>query len=86
MIATLTIIAVAFIWMLRETDYLRVRLESTEYQRQQLAIKAKQNFGNMPMSKVKDMPEDTEPLKPLEFTPLDMPEFTGSLNIVCERG
>ena len=78
MIATIIIILLAFVWLGFETDFMRVRLESTEYQR---AAKAQAE-----VSKIKaDMPEDTEPLKPLEFTPLDMPEFTGSLNIVCER-
>ncbi len=88
MIATLTIIGVAFYWMLRETDWLRIRLESTEYQRQQLAIKAKREFGNMPMGKVKDMPEDTETVslyQPSQFTPLDLPATTGDLNIICEK-
>lgn len=36
MIATLTIIAVAFYWLAYETDWFTVRLESTEYQRRQL--------------------------------------------------
>ncbi len=76
MIATLLIIGIALAWLGYETDWLRIRLESTEYQR---AVKAQQ-------SKVKtDMPEQTEPLKPLEFTPLDMPEFTGSLNVICVK-
>jgi len=87
MIATLLIICIALAWLGYETDWLTVRLESTEYQRQQLAIKAKREFGNMPMSKVKDMPEEAESLyQPSQFTPLDMPEFTGTLNIICERG
>ncbi len=43
MIVALIVIALAFVWLLKETDYLRVRLESTAYQRTQL-VKAK--MGN----------------------------------------
>ena len=83
MIATLIIILLGLIWLGYETDWLRIRLESTEYQRQQLA-KAKTEYGNTAMVAT-DKPEDTTPYRPSEFTPLDMPEFTGSLNIVCKR-
>ncbi len=40
MIATLTIIAIAFTWLAYETDWFTVRLETTEYQIQQNKIKA----------------------------------------------
>jgi len=75
MIATIIIIALAFIWLAKETDYLRVRLETTEYQR------AKQG-------KVNASTETEKPslYKPTEFTPLDIPEMTGSLNIICKKG
>ena len=75
MIVSIIIILLAFAWLGKETDYLRVRLESTEYQRAQ-------------QSKVNANTETEKPslYKPVEFTPLDMPEFTGTLNIICERG
>lgn len=81
MIATIIILVIALAWLGYETDWLRVRLESTEYQRAKLAERQAETASVKP-----DMPEETEPLKPLEFTPLDMPDFAGSLNIVCERG
>ena len=80
MIALLIILTLAFTWLLKETDYLRVRLESTESQRIQL-VKVK-----MANSAKADIPEGMTPVKPLIFTPLDMPDLTGSLNIICERG
>ncbi len=91
MIATLLIIALAFVWLLKETDYMRVRLESTEYQKTQLAqadtLQTKRDWGSMPMNRIdKQSDTDITPLKPLDFTPLDMPDLTGSRNIICERG
>ena len=90
MIALLIILALEFAWLLKETDYLRVRLESTEYQRTQLAqtdtLQAKRDWGTMPMNRIdKQSNTNIPPLKPVEFTPLDLPDFTGSLNIICER-
>jgi len=79
MIVALIVITLAFVWLLKETDYLRVRLESTDYQKVQLV---KAEMGNRVKA---DMPKDTTPLKPLVFTPLDMPDLTGSLNIFCKR-
>ncbi len=75
MIATIIMIALAFVWLAYETDYMQVRLP---------VGKAPEPTAQADNSKI--MPEDTPTLKPVEFTPLDMPEFTGSLNIVCERG
>ncbi len=48
MIATLIIIGIALAWLGYETDWLRIRLESTEYQR---TVKAQAEV------KVKDMPQ-----------------------------
>ena len=72
MIITLTVIAIALFWLLKETDYLRIRLETTEYQ----AMKIKPEI----------VTHDNTPevhYKPSQFTPLDMPDFTGKLNIIC---
>lgn len=32
------------------------------------------------------LPDNAVPYKPAEFEPLDMPETSGSLNIICQRG
>jgi len=85
MIATLITIGIAFYWMLWETDYLRIRLESTGYQRQHKQL-AKADFGNTAFGKEADIPEETTPYTPTEFTLLEMPEVAGTLNILCERG
>jgi len=46
MIATIIIIALAFIWLLKETNYLTIRLETTEYQRQQAeSVKVKADMS-----------------------------------------
>ncbi len=77
MIATLIIIAIAFYWLLRETDYLRVRL-----------LVGKVNNKTLLLTAGKDKPVlllDTIHYKPSQFTPLDIPELTGELNIICER-
>ena len=75
MIIALVVIAIGLSWLLKETDYLRIRLETTEYQ----AMKIKPAIPEV-------APESKMPYKPSEFTPLDMPEFTGNLTIICERG
>lgn len=69
MIATIIIVALAFFWLLIETDFLRVRLASYEYQ------KAEQG---------KAYANDT-PYKPAEFTELDIPATIGNLKIICVR-
>ena len=76
MILALIIILLAFAWLAKETDYFRVRLESTEYQRTQAEVKVNASTE----------PEKPSLYKPVEFTPLDMPEMTGTLNIICKRG
>lgn len=73
MLISLIAITLAFAWLLAETDFLRVRLESTEYQRA--------NRGKVKL----DMPEALPKLKPLVFNPLDMPKTKGRLNIICKR-
>jgi len=72
MIPTIIILLGALYWLLKETDYLRVRL---------------------PMGKPANKTTESQPqvsydpnFKPSEFIPLDMPEFTGKVNILCERG
>ncbi len=76
MIATLCFTALAFLWLLKETDWLTVRLP----------------MGRAVNTKVLLLPAgkpvlllDTVHYKPTQFEPVDMPEMTGSLNIVCKR-
>lgn len=78
MLITIIIISLALSWLLYETDFMKVQLESTEYQN---TIK-NQSMVN-PNS---DIPDNSTPYKPAVFTPLDMPVFTGNINIICERG
>ena len=79
MIATIIILAVAFTWLGFETQWLSIRLP----------------VGKQPVNKtlllsqgeVKPQPLllDTFHTKSSEFIPLDMPDFTGNINIVCKR-
>ena len=84
MIATIIILLMALIWLIYETDFMRVRLESTQCQ-----TASNENTEATPdMPRVytpPDIPEGTIPFKPSDFTPLDMPETTGNINIVCVR-
>lgn len=70
----------AFVWLLIETDFLRVRLESTEYQRSQAGYNKACGIRVKP-----DKPEALPKLKPLVFNPLDMPVTKGTVNIICKR-
>ena len=79
MIAAIIIIGIAFTWLLKETDYLRIRLESTEYQKAVIAQGKVNHIVNHDTEA-----ENKTPYKPSEFVPADMPEFTGKLNIVCQ--
>ena len=85
MLLSIIIILLGFAWLGYETDFMRVRLESSKYQWQQLAIK-EYRTSKVNANTETEAPEETTPLKPVEFTPLDMPDFTGTLNIVCKRG
>lgn len=82
MIAMLIIIGLAFAWLLYETDFMRIRLESTEFQKSKAMTAKSEGIDSCLNSTV---PTDTEPYKPSVFTPLDMPETTGNLNILCKR-
>jgi len=79
MIISIIIILIALYWLLRETDYLRVRLltgkdKPVESERDNLKMlsSGKSEVGYIPT----------------EFTPLDMPELKGTLNFthyrICE--
>ena len=78
MIPTLIITVLAFYWLLKETDWLRIRLP----------------IGKPTISKTLLLPAgkvnpvlllDTIHYKPSQFVPLDIPDTTGSLNIICKR-
>jgi len=70
MIPTIIILAIAFTWMLYETDFMRVRLPAGK-----VADSGKVMPANIPQVK----------FKPSIFEPLDMPATTGNINIVCMR-
>lgn len=78
MIPAIVTIAIAFFWLLIETDFMRVRLPIGKVANKTLLL---------PQGEVKPQPLllDTFHTRPSEFTPLDMPEFTGTINIVCRR-
>ena len=83
MIATILIVALAFTWLLIETDFLRVRLATHEYQKNE-ALQSKFNGINTGMNS--NHHDNGIPYKPADFTLLDMPEMAGNLNILCQRG
>lgn len=79
MITAIIIIGIALSWLGYETDWMAVRLP----------------YGKPSTSKVLLLSApttkpvlllDTIHYKPSEFELLDMPETTGSLNIICKRG
>ena len=70
MIIALIIISLAFVWLLKETDYLRVRLPV-----------GKVADGD----KVKPAIIPQVDFKSSVFEQLDMPATTGNTNIVCVR-
>lgn len=70
MIPTIIIVSLAFLWLLKETDFMRVRLP----------------VGKVADSgKVKPVIIPQVKFKPSVFEPLDMPATTGNINIVCMR-
>ena len=68
MITAIIIISLAFLWLLIETDYMRVRLPAGKV-----------------ADKVKPAIIPQVNYKPSVFEPLDMPAFTGNINIICVR-
>ena len=89
MIIGILFILLSFTWLLYETDFLRIRLESTEYQKNE-ALQSKTKgieTGSDTIAPIEtESPENIEPYRPPVFTPLDMPALTGTLNIICKRG
>ncbi len=75
MIPAIVLIAIAFGWLLYETDFMRVRLPVSKVTNKTLLLPAGKPILLL----------DTVHYKPSEFVTLDMPETTGSLNIVCRR-
>lgn len=67
MIPAILVILSAFIWLLIETDYMRVRLPMGK-----VADKNLPQTENIPVL----------PYKPSDFTPLDIPDTEGELNTV----
>jgi len=84
MIPTIIIVALAFAWLLHETDFLRIRLESTEYQKSKAIESKSEGIKDLTNDNVSSESDKT-PYKPTVFIPLEMPELTGTLNIMCKR-
>ena len=78
MIATIVIIGIALYWLLRETDYMRIRLPvATADTAHSTATTAVSQYEHLNCPQVK--------FKPSVFIPLDMPATTGNINIICVR-
>lgn len=79
MILGIVLIVLSFAWLLYETDFLRIRLESTTYQKHQITLSNSKGMGTES--------DSVAPMKykPVEFIPLDMPDTTGNLKIICKR-
>jgi len=75
MILALIIIALAFVWLLIETDFMRVRLPVGK-----IDLTTPE-----PMTEVKSVIIPQFNHKPSIFEALDMPATTGNINIVCVR-
>lgn len=83
-IISLSVVALALVWLGFETDWLRVNLAYSRINPKTLLFCA----GAIPLSLSAPSPVlllDTVHFKHSEFVPLDMPELSGSLNIVCRR-
>lgn len=94
MILTILTIALAFYWLLRETDCLRIRLligdlpkiDALQCENKPLKLEARHIIPLLPASKPVLL-LDTIHVKfnPSEFIPLDIPETTGDMNIIAKR-
>lgn len=80
MLATIIIIGISLYWLLRETDYLRVRLLVGK-----LPIVI-DTYSEYYKSLLGNIEKHTVELKrnSIIFTPLDMPDSKGTLNILCK--
>ena len=83
MIPTIIIVVIAFAWLLYETDFMRIKLESTEYQKSKALQSKSEGINDLTNDNVPS--ESDMPYKPTVFIPLEMPELTGTLNIMCKR-
>ena len=72
MIVALIAIALAFVWLLKETDCLRVRL-----------LVGKVVIADRDKVKPASIPQVN--FKPSIFERLEMPATTGNINIICMR-
>ena len=73
MIVTLIILAIAFVWLLKETDCLRVRLP----------VGTSLKVATVSESQPATIPQVS--VKPSVLEVLDMPATTGNINIICVR-
>ncbi len=84
MIPTIIIVSIALAWLMVESDFLRVDLmgnqQTTKLKLIQCPVKTLELTMPKPLLML-----DTVHFKPSLFEALDMPEFTGDVNIVCRR-
>ena len=77
MLISLSLIAIAFIWLLLETDFLRIRLPMGA---------SKPVIKSLPAPIIEPvLLLDTAHDTPTEFETLEMPETSGEVNILCVR-
>lgn len=82
MIISLLIITLAFIWLLYETDYLRIHLPYGTMTA---------DYNGMETETDNIVPDDTEdtdtdyvPYNPGYFNSMPLPELSGEINILCQ--
>ncbi len=94
MIATILIVGIALAWLGYESDWLTIRLPYGATSQPASLLTPETTRATMPakpnpvllLTTVKYLLLDTVHYKPSQFIPLDMPETTDSLNIICKRG
>ncbi len=96
MIPSIIIIGIAFAWLMAESDWLRIDLMGNPQKLNNpmllLACPIKRLGLPAPKAIIMVTPApiipkllDTVHFKPSVFEALDMPEFTGDVNILCRR-
>ena len=90
MIATIIIVSLALTWLGFETQWLSIRLP-VGIQSNSTGIEVESHSLPLPVLSLATKPQPlllAMPVihfKPSEFTPLDMPDFTGNIKVICVR-
>ncbi len=85
MLATIIIVSLALAWLGWESNWLTIRLPYGATSHPALLLAPEPARLALPAANPVLL-LDTVHYKPSQFIPLDMPETTGSLNIICKRG